>query len=160
MTAVPPWLIGTTYTLILISLAMAVWSLLADEDDLLRPAFVSLAGSAVVGSIARVANPFLDADERFRAWCVVAILVIGLCALWEYICQWSLRPFRFLLLVPPAVELGRMAMTIPAHVRSTAEQIVVLLNQLPEPVKNALIVGAVLLTFLAACVKLVKTLAT
>ena len=33
----------------------------------------------------------------------------------------------------------RAAMTVPAHLRSCAEQVVVLLNQVPDPVKNALV---------------------
>ncbi len=159
MTAVHPWLVGAAYTFIAIALLTAVWGLLSDEYDLVRPVLASMAGSVIVGSIAWVANPLIDTDERFRAVCVLAMLVLGLCAVWEYLGDWNLRPFRFLVWAPPAIELGKAAMTIPAHLRSGAEHVVVLLNQVPEPVKNALVIGAVLLTFLAACVKFVKNLA-
>ncbi len=159
MAAVHPWLVGVGWTLLAVSLLMAVRGLLSDEYDALLPMLANIAGSAVMGSVARVANPYLDADDRFRAWCVLSMLVLGFCMLWEYLGDWDVKPFRFLVWVPPAVALGRAAMTVPAHLRSCAEQVVVLLNQVPDPVKNALVIGAVLLTFLAACVKFVKNLA-
>lgn len=161
MTAVHPWLVGAAWTLAAVTLVTAVWGLISDEGDaLLRPMFATAVGSAVIGLIARVANPFIDADDRFHAWCALSMLVLGLCMLWEYLADWDFKPFRFLVWVPPAIVLIRAAMTIPAHVKSGSAELVVLLNQVPDTAKNALIIATVLLGFLAACVKLVKSFTT
>jgi hypothetical protein len=133
MAAFHPWLIGAAYTLLAIGVALALWGLLANEHGVLRATLGSLAAGTVMVPVAAVFNPIFDADERFRACCLLAMLVMGLCAVWEYFGQWSFRPFRFLVWVPPAVDLGKAALTIPAHLRSSAEQAVVLLNQVPDP---------------------------
>lgn len=167
MTAVHPWLVGLAWTLLAVGLLTAVWNWLSDRDSLAFPIIamiVRLAGfvaaSAVVGSVASVVNPSLDSDGRFRECCALAMLVFLLCAIWEYAADWYFKPFRFLMWVPAVIALGRFAMTIPAHVKSGAAQLVVLLNQVPDPAKNALLIATVLLGFLAACVKLVKSFTT
>jgi len=114
MTAVHPWLVGAAWTLAAVTLVIAVWGLISDEvDALLRSMFVTAVGSAVIGAIARVANPFIDADDRFHAWLALSMLVLGLCMLWEYLADWDFKPFRFVVWVPPAIALIRAAMTIP-----------------------------------------------
>jgi hypothetical protein len=84
--------------------------------------------------------------------------VFGIGAVLEYIANWSIKPFHLLFWLPVAVSFGKMAMTIPDHLMSRFEQAVVLLNQVLDPVKHSLEIAAVLLTFLAACVKFVKNL--
>jgi hypothetical protein len=157
MAAVHPWLMYIGIGLFAVSVVIALWRVFT-EDDISRSPFVLLAVGIICWLGSQAADPLLEGDERWKAVTLFFFGMFGIFALCEWWGDWEIKPFRLLVWAPVAVDLGRMAMTIPAHLRSGVEQLVVVLNQVPDPVKNALMIGAALLTFAGACVKFIKSL--
>ena len=160
MAAVHPWLLGSAWALAVVGLLILAWGVFVDEDRLWWGGILACFLSGMVAIAAHSLNPAVDDDARFAGWCLLATVLLLIGWRWESAAEWEIRPFRFVWWVPSALAMGRVAMSIPAHVISGAEKVVVFLNQVPEPVKNALIIGAVILTFVSACVKLIKNVVT
>jgi hypothetical protein len=181
LAALHPWLVAAFWILVVVTVVLAVWAWYTWEQRYEpEPPLISFAVTLAIGLLTLALSPYTPADGRLAAWCLFSMFPLGLLALHEMRDNWTLRenwnfqPFRYLFFVPPAIITVQFAiilikgvmtipdrvMAIPARAEAATAQTVIILNQVPEPVKNALIIAAVVLTFLAALVKFVKSLVT
>jgi len=168
MAAVHPWLVGAFWMLVAVTVVMAVRTWLAwEERDKLSAALITLAATVAVGLLTLALNPYIPADRRFTAWCLLSLFPLGFLAIRERLNDWDFKPFGFLCCIPPAIIAVQFAiaslkaaMTIPPHIESWAQYLVALLNHVSEPTKSALIIAAVLLALFRELVKFLKSLVT